>query len=137
MRRSLSVVLASSLVLGFASASSADDVDGPDCGALIVDYGDAPEGMPFIGRFGPTLGHFPTCLSPSPAGTQESFCVPRSTPPGPTGYMRNFNSTPSHYWLGCYDLPTVGLTGIDDDADGKVGPPGGPSVCSGGRRTAI
>ncbi|NOT32750.1 MAG: hypothetical protein HOP12_01130 [Candidatus Eisenbacteria bacterium] len=29
-------------------------------------------------------------------------------------------------------LPSIGFTGIDDDIDGKVGPPGGPSICSGG-----
>jgi hypothetical protein len=65
-------------------------------------------------------------------GTQELFCAPLSTPPGPAGYMRHFNSAPSHYWLGCFDVPSIGFTGIDDDIDGKVGPPGGPSVCSGG-----
>jgi hypothetical protein len=131
MRRTLSVVLASSLLLGLAPAAFADDVDGLDCGRIVVDYGDAPELIPY--RTGGSVpGRYPTCLAPSAPGTQELFCAPRSTPPGPTGYMRNFNSAPSHYWLGCFDLPTIGLTGIDDDIDGKVGPPGGPSACSGG-----
>lgn len=132
MRRPLSVVLASSLLLGFAAVAFAHDVDGLDCGRIVVDYGDAPEGIPFMTPFGAALGRYPTCLSPGPAGTQELFCAPRSSPPGPTGYMRNFNSAPTHYWLGCFDLPSIGLTGIDDDTDGKVGPPGGPSACSGG-----
>jgi len=132
MRRLLPVILASVLLLGFASASFADDVDGLDCGRIVIDYGDAPEGIPFIGPFGPVIAHYPTCLSPGAPGTQELFCTPLSTPPGPTGYMRNYNTFPSHYWLGCLDRPTIGLTGIDDDIDGKVGPPGGPSACSGG-----
>ncbi len=132
MRRSLLVVLASLWILAFASISFAKDVDGLDCGRIVIDYGDAPEGIPFVGPFGPVIGHYPTCLSPGAPGTQELFCAPRSSPPGPTGYMRNYNTFPSHYWLGCFDLPSVGLTGIDDDIDGKVGPPGGPSACSGG-----
>jgi len=132
MQRFLPVVLASLTLLGFASASLASDVDGLDCGRIVVDYGDAPEDYPFMGPFGPVIGHYPTCLSPGSSGTQELFCAPLSTPPGPTGYMRNFNTFPSHYWLGCFDLPNIGLTGIDDDIDGKVGPPGGPSACSGG-----
>jgi len=132
MRRSLPVVLTSLLLLGFAGASFADDVDGLDCGRIVIDYGDAPEGIPFSGPFGPVTAHYPTCLAPGAPGTQELFCAPRSSPPGPTGYMRNYNTFPSHYWLGCLDRPDIGLTGIDDDIDGKVGPPGGPSVCSGG-----
>lgn len=132
MRRSLPVVLAALSLLAFPSTSFASDVDGLDCGRIVIDYGDAPEGIPYEGPFGPVLGHYPTCLTPGAPGTQELFCAPRSTPPGPTGYMRNFNTFPSHYWLGCLDRPNIGLTGIDDDPDGKVGPPGGPSVCSGG-----
>jgi hypothetical protein len=132
MRRSLPFVLASLVLFVSSTTSFARDVDGLDCGRIVVDYGDAPEGIPFFGPFGPVLGHYPTCLAPGPVGTQELFCAPRSTPPGPTGYMRNYNTFPSHYWLGCFDLPTIGLTGIDDDIDGKVGPPGGPSACSGG-----
>ena len=132
MRRSLPVVLASLLLLVCSSSSFAHDVDGLDCGRIVIDYGDAPENIPFVGPSGPVIGHYPTCLVPSPAGTQELFCAPRSSPPGPTGYMRNYNTFPSHYWLGCFDLPNIGLTGIDDDIDGKVGPPGGPSACSGG-----
>ncbi len=132
MPRSLPVVLASLLLLASASSAFSHDVDGLDCGRIVIDYGDAPEGIPFFGPQGPVLGRYPTCLAPGAPGTQELFCAPRSTPPGPTGYMRNFNAAPSHYWLGCFDLPTIGLTGIDDDVDGKVGPPGGPSACSGG-----
>lgn len=132
MRRMLPAVLASAVLLALASAALADDVDGLDCGRIVIDYGDAPEGLVFPGPVGPVTGHYPTCLAPTPPGTQELFCAPRSTPPGPTGYMRNFNTFPSHYWLGCVDDPAIGLTGIDDDVDGKVGPPGGPSACSGG-----
>ena len=132
MRRLLPALLASSLLLGFASISLADDVDGLDCGRIVIDYGDAPEGQPFHTPYGDVVTHYPTCLAMTPPGTQELSCPPRSTPPGPTGYMRNYNTFPSHYWLGCFDLPNIGLTGIDDDVDGKVGPPGGPSFCSGG-----
>lgn len=132
MRRLLPAVLASSFLLGFASASLASDVDGLDCGRIVIDYGDAPEGLPFTSTAGTVVTHYPTCLAPGAPGTQEAFCAPRSTAPGPTGYMRNYNTFPSHYWLGCFDLPNIGLTGIDDDIDGKVGPPGGPSACSGG-----
>lgn len=132
MRRLLPAVLASAVLLGFASVSLANDVDGLDCGRIVIDYGDAPEGFVFQGALGPVMAHYPTCLTPTPPGTQEAFCTPRSSPPGPTGYMRNYNTFPSHYWLGCVDNPAIGLTGIDDDVDGKVGPPGGPSACSGG-----
>lgn len=133
MRRTLPVVLAcAALLLSFATPSRADDVDGLDCGRIVIDYGDAPEGIPYNGPLGPVLCKYPTCLNPGPVGTQELFCAPISTAPGPAGYMRNYNTFPSHYWLGCFDLPSIGLTGIDDDIDGKVGPPGGPSVCSGG-----
>lgn len=132
MRRLLPAVLASCCMLAFVSVSHADDVDGLDCGRIVIDYGDAPEGLPFSTPFGTVTAHYPTCLAPGAPGTQEAFCTPRSTAPGPTGYMRNFNTFPSHYWLGCFDLPSIGLTGIDDDIDGKVGPPGGPSACSGG-----
>lgn len=132
MRRSLPAVLAAFVLVGSASASLASDVDGLDCGRIVIDYGDAPEGLPWIGPHGTVTTHYPTCLAPGAPGTQEAFCAPRSTAPGPTGYMRNFNTFPSHYWLGCFDLPNIGLTGIDDDIDGKVGPPGGPSACSGG-----
>ena len=132
MRRLLPALLASAVLLGFASTVHANDVDGLDCGRIVIDYGDAPEGFVFAGALGPVMAHYPTCLAPTPPGTQEAFCTPRSSAPGPTGYMRNYNTFPSHYWLGCVDNPAIGLTGIDDDIDGKVGPPGGPSTCSGG-----
>jgi hypothetical protein len=131
MRRLLPALLASCVLVAFASPSFADDVDGLDCGRIVIDYGDAPEGLPFHTPFGTVTTHYPTCLAPGAPGTQETFCAPRSTAPGATGYMRNFNTFPSHYWLGCLDRPNIGLTGIDDDTDGKVGPPGGPSACSG------
>src|SRR5262249_9548071 len=77
VRRSVPVVLASLLLLGFASVSFAADVDGPDCGRPIQDYGDAPEEFPvynpYLG-YGP--GHFPTCLAPGPAGNMQGLCAP-------------------------------------------------------------
>jgi hypothetical protein len=110
-------------------ASRAADVDGPDCGRPITDFGDAPEGLPIWGTGGP-IGHYPTCFAPGAPGTQEAVVTPRSTPPGPTGYIRNAQDGIANYWLGCFATPG-GLAGIDSEADGKVSTPSGPSACSG------
>ena len=110
------------LALLIATPAHATDVDGPDCGRTIQDFGDAPEGLPLHFLFG--LGHFPTCLAPGAPGTQEFTCPPLSSPPGPTGYMKHVQSGAANYWLGCTQTPG-GLAGVDSEADGKVsdGPP--------------
>ena len=90
-----------------------------------TDFGDAPEGI--LAYPSGVIGHFPTCLAPSPAGTREAACAPLSSAPGPTGYMKHLPSLiGQRYWLGC------GTIGIDFEPDGKVGaPPDGVSDCSG------
>jgi hypothetical protein len=110
-----------------ASRAIATDVDGPDCGRVIHDFGDAPEGIDtgFLGR----IGHFPTCIAPGAPGTQEFVCPPRSSPPGLTGYMHHVQDGTANYWLGCYQT-LQGLAGIDSEADGKVSIGGGPSACN-------
>ena len=127
MRRSF--LLLAVLLLGFHSAARATDVDGPDCGRPIVDFGDAPEGIP-MPQPGSRIGHFPTCLQPGAPGDQTFDLPPISSPPGPTGYMRNVQDGHANYWLGCYDTP-AGLAGIDSEEDAKVGIPFDPSSCSG------
>lgn len=126
---SCSARLRLTLILGLllAAPAAADDVDGPDCGRVIHDFGDAPEGIPF--HAGPDIGHFPTCLAPGAAGTQEFTCPMRGTPPGTTGYMKHVQSGAANYWLGCYGTPP-NLSGIDSDADGKVSSGAAASVCN-------
>jgi len=109
------------------TALLAKDVDGPDdCQRSTLDMGDAPENMD---AYPGILGHFPTCLAPSAPGTQELQCAPISTPPGPTGFVRNFNPTAGGFWLGC---PPTGVPpmGIDSETDGKVSPGGPTSICN-------
>lgn len=128
LMRKLSTALLLLAVTGTAApARAASDVDGPDCGRAITDFGDAPEDVPILGASS-LPGHFPTCLAPGAPGTQELSCAPRSTPPGPTGYMRNSQGAAT-YWLGCYGGP-FSLSGIDSEPDGKVSLPPGPSACS-------
>jgi hypothetical protein len=118
----LSSVLAMLSILAVTPRVHATDTDGPDCGRAIEDFGDAPEGLPI--EFG--IGRFPTCLAPSPAGTQEFVRPPRSSPPGATGYIRHVQSGAANYWIGCYEGPS----GIDSESDGKVSDPMvGTSAC--------
>jgi len=92
-----------------------------------TDFGDAPEGInAYVDGF---PGHFPSCLAPGAPGTQELSCAPRSTPPGPTGYMKHLWTSPG-YSLGCG--PSQNSLAIDFEADAKVSSPGGPSACGGG-----
>lgn len=107
----------------------ATDTDGPDCGRAIQDFGDAPEGVPFDGTIGGTIARYPTCLAPSPPGTQEFVRNPRSSPPGMTGYVRHVQSGSGNYWLGCHPGPS----GIDSEPDGKVSEnDGATSLCQSG-----
>ncbi len=92
----------------------------PDpCQIAYTDFGDAPEG--FVAYSDGTLGHFPTCTSPTAAGTQEILCgTALSSPPGLTGYVEHqaLASDPVHFWLGC-GLATDPTRGVDSEADGK------------------
>ncbi len=127
---SAAIVLAAVLALSAlapAVPAGAADVDGPDCGRVIHDFGDAPEGIS-IGFLG-GVGHFPTCLAPGAPGTQQFTCPPRSMPPGLTGYMRHAQSGAANYWLGCVSAPG-GLAGIDSEEDGKVSAGGAFSACN-------
>jgi len=101
-------------------------VDGPDCGRAIHDFGDAPEGIA-AGIFA-GIAHYPTCLAPGAPGTQEFLCPPRSTPPGPTGYMHHVQSGAANYWLGCYGT-APDLSGIDSEPDGKTSAGTAASAC--------
>ena len=93
------------------------------------DWGDAPE---MAAAYPGVFGHFPTCKSPSPPGTQEIACQPpRSTPPLSTGFVRHVSSPNDNrqFWLGCGD----GITslGVDSEPDGKMNDTGGPlSQCA-------
>lgn len=122
----LLALLATSLCLPRPSAAT--DVDGPDCGVLVIDFGDAPEGIAL--PWGP-MAHFPTCLQVTPPGTQTVVCPPLGSAPGPTGYMKHVNGGTSHYWMGCFKDAQGAHYGIDSELDGKysVGPATGPSVC--------
>src|SRR5262249_12444948 len=81
------------------------DVDPPDCQATYSDFGDAPEGIAAYPSG--VLGHFPTCLAATAAGTQEIDCgAAVSTFPGPTGYVLHHElAVASNFWLGCYPGP--------------------------------
>ena len=109
-----------------AATVHATDVDGPDCGREITDFGDAPEGFDVFAR---VIGYYPTCLAPSAPGTQEVACQPISSPPGPTGFMRNQQLGTSNYWLGCYTDASSALIGIDSETDGKTNVSGAGSFC--------
>jgi hypothetical protein len=121
------------LLFSRAAARAADASTA--CGKPIEDFGDAPEGVAIPYYYYPSghndaVGHFPSCLAPGAPGTQESFCAPISTPPGPTGYVRHLQSGAANYWIGCYQ-GTGGLYGIDSESDAKVWPLGGTtSACS-------
>jgi hypothetical protein len=106
---------------------ASDDADGPnDCSRTPVDFGDAPEAsLAYPG----VPGAFPTCLQPGPVGTQSGSCAPRSTPPGPAGFVRHVTpvGTPP-YWLGGCGRPAP--EGIDSESNGKTNSTGGPiSAC--------
>jgi len=133
MRHPLPFLLLAALLIAPAMPVLADDdVDGPDCGRTIDDFGDAPEGFPIFYVTSP-IGHFPTCLAPGAPGTQEASCPAISSAPGPTGYMKNVQFGASNYWLGCYPDPLSALWGIDSESDGKTNPSGsGASLCSAG-----
>ena len=90
------------------------------------DFGDAPE---MCQAYPGITGHFPTCLTPTAAGTQEitAACPPISTVPGPTGYVMHVSAAadPFSFWLGC------GSPGVDGETDGKVNDNGTPfSACN-------
>lgn len=84
------------------------------------DFGDAPEGIPAYPSG--ILGHFPTCLAPTPPGTLDLACgTPNGTPPGLTGYVEHVTAATDtvKYWLGCGD-GTAANPGVDSESDGKV-----------------
>jgi GEVED domain-containing protein len=130
MPRALGIALLLLPALLFApDALAQSDVDGPDCGRVIQDFGDAPEGMPYS-YWHDGAGRFPTCLAAGLMGTMETSCAARGTAPGPTGYMKHVLDGTANYWLRGACNPTS-LTGVDDDLDGKVSYPGaGPSACN-------
>jgi hypothetical protein len=116
------------LTAALPGPAHATDVDGPnDCGRFYTDFGDAPEGI--LAYPNGIMGAFPTCRAPGAPGTQQTFCPPISTPPGPTGFVVHtpLTGTPN-FWLGCYGTSPMG---IDTDIDGKVNTPSiGVSVCA-------
>jgi hypothetical protein len=126
------ILFVSTACLLTASPADATDVDGPnDCARLLVDDGDAPEG---VLAYPGVPGNFPTCTAAGAVSTQTSVCAPVSTAPGATGYVLHvqFVGDPytPHYWLGCYGTPAAPF-GIDTDSDGKVNSPAvGASACA-------
>ncbi len=128
-RHLLALALLATTSLLLPRPSLATDVDGPDCGRPIHDFGDAPEGVAL--PWGP-IAHFPTCIAPGAPGNQTLACPAISTAPGPTGYMQNVQDGTSNYWIGCYQAAGGALSGIDSEADGKWSPGGGgqPSICN-------
>ena len=119
IRSAVPVAALAALCLDFSAIALAHDVDGPDCGRALTDFGDAPEGIRYSNRFGTGLGKFPTCLSPGPIGTVEAFCAPLGTPPGPAGYVRHVHTGVDNFWLGAWG-PADARSGIDGELDGKV-----------------
>jgi hypothetical protein len=92
------------------------------------DRGDAPEEFQ---AYPGVPGHFPTCTTITPAGTQNivPLCPPISTAPGPTGYVLHVATAadPFSFWLGC------GTPGVDGETDGKSNDNGAPfSLCNTG-----
>ncbi len=125
--RFMGALLACLLVM--PATAAATDVDGPDdCLRAPIDFGDAPE---VVDAYLGIPGHFPTCLTPSGPGTQTSACLPISSPPGMTGFVRHVHPTGGGgYWLGC---PPAGFPpqGIDLEGDGKMNAVGlGASACN-------
>jgi hypothetical protein len=94
------------------------------------DWGDAPEeALAYPG----VPGHFPTCSAPNVPGTIDIQCAPRSTPPGPTGFVRHLSSPNDNvqFWLGCGD--GAASLGVDGESDGKMNDDGSPlSRCNQG-----
>lgn len=125
----LRLALLLTIVLLAPAPAPATDVDGPnDCQRSIQDFGDAPEGaLAYPG----VAGRFPTCTTPGPVGTRTVMCVPLSTLPGPTGFVRHITTAANlPYWLGC---PPVGTLpqGVDSENDGKMNATGAPtSACN-------
>ena len=120
--RSLTMMTTLVLLLRGAPPAVADDDDGPDCGRVIHDFGDAPEGLYAYGPSGP-IGHFPSCLAPTAPGNQVATCPARGSAPGPTGYVEHVQDGSANYWLGCYENPANpygSLYGIDSESDAKV-----------------
>ena len=69
---------------------------------------------------------------PGLVGTQGIAvgCVPISTPPGTTGFVRHQHPPTNRFWLGC-DPASPAPMGIDTETDGKMNDTGGPfSVCN-------
>jgi hypothetical protein len=94
----------------------------PDPCPEYRDAGDAPEDAQ---AYPGVPGRFPTCVNPSPPGTQElaAGCQPISIPPGPTGFVQHRRGlgSPLAFWLGCWQ------PGVDDEGDGKTNDNGAPS----------
>jgi hypothetical protein len=102
--------------LGVRALSRNCDLDA--CARGYFDVGDAPEGVSAYPSG--TQGRFPTCRGDSPAGTQEVECgSPRSTPPGPTGFVAHAASytAPAAFGLGCGPQSSPGLA-VDTEVDG-------------------
>ena len=99
----------------------------PDlCGFAYTDFGDAPENVPAYPSG--ALGHFPTCTTDTPPGTQEIACgAALSTPPGPTGYVKHVatSNDPTYFGLGCGPSNAQRLA-VDTEVDGVVHVAGSP-----------
>lgn len=80
------------------------------------DWGDAPEGIAAYPSG--VIGRFPTCLTQTPAGTQETSCASPGTAPGLTGYVRHdaIYLVTQRFWLGCGDPPNT--FGVDNEDNG-------------------
>lgn len=130
-----SLILAASLTVTGPAPAHADE-DGPDCGRVTHDFGDAPEGIPVWGLSGGVLARFPTCVGAALASTQETACPPLGTAPGPSGFVHHTHDGTPNYWLGCF----VGFPGgpedlgepfgIDGEVDGTFNVSGPTSECS-------
>lgn len=105
-----------------ASKNCAPDI----CGFAYTDFGDAPENVPAYPSGTP--GHFPTCTTDTPPGTQETACgAAPSTPPGPTGYVKHVATAndQNYFGLGCGPSNAQRLA-VDTEADGVVHVAGAP-----------
>lgn len=122
-----SAVYAQQIGAGGDAGVRAPSVDcQPDlCGYAYTDFGDAPENIPAFpsGAF----GHYPTCRSTSPPGTQEIECgAALSTPPGPTGWVEHAATFEDSRYasFGCQAAPT--WISVDSETDGVVNVGAGP-----------